>query len=163
MSTTEQKKQTTAEATKKNAEQFEKALNRAKVNYSRRETKAMFNIYANIASVTSKSVRVFLKTEAYEAVKADAEQKSAEAVKAYEEAKKNAENAEENSKEQRRADRAATATARAEAFAMIMRNADSDRVGVHKYAVTITTEQFNSLAEAFKAYADAKQKKSEEQ
>ena len=95
-----EKKNITAEATKKNAELLDKMLKASEVDFSRREVKAMFNVYGNIASVTAKHARVFLKKDAFEAFEAyateymrSAEEAEAEAEKALAEAKAKAEEA----------------------------------------------------------------------
>lgn len=140
------KKTTTAEATKKNAEAFEKALQSTKAEYTKRETKAMFNIYGNIASVTAKSARVFLKAEAFKAFEAYAEENTKNAEAKSKEAK--------NEAQKKSADKAKQ---NAEAFNDSVKSASKDRKGPHAVAITVTAEAFKATAEAFKAY-DTKRK-----
>lgn len=145
------KKNTTAEATQKNAEAFEKALKSAKAEYTKREKKAMFNIYGNIVSVTAKSARVFLKAEAFEAFEKYAEENT-----------KNAEAKSKEAKSEAQKKSADKAKQNAEAFADSIKNASKDRKGPHTVAITVTEEAYKATAEALTKYAEAKKQKKAE-
>ena len=66
-----------ANATQDNASAIEKALTSEKVTFAKREAKTLYNISANIASVTSKSARIFLKPSAFEVFSEHAKTKDA--------------------------------------------------------------------------------------
>ena len=176
-----EKKNITAEATKKNAELLDKMLKASEVDFSRREVKAMFNVYGNIASVTAKHARVFLKKDAFEAFEAyateymrSAEEAEAEAEKALAEAKAKAEEAATEkqkqtaekalakAEKQKRAEEASTVNAKM--FVEAVENANKNRKGPHTVAITVTAEalQFAALATAFKAYDNSRQQSASE-
>ena len=176
-----EKKNITAEATKKNAELLDKMLKASEVDFSRREVKAMFNVYGNIASVTAKHARVFLKKDAFEAFEAyateymrSAEEAEAEAEKALAEAKAKAEEAATEkqkqtaekalakAEKQKRAEEASTVNAKM--FVEAVENANKNRKGPHTVAITVTAEalQFAALATALKAYDNSRQQSASE-
>lgn len=145
------KKNTTAEATQKNAEAFEKALKSAKAEYTKREAKVLFNVYANVASVSAKHVRLFLKEEALPVFKAYAEANT-----------KNAEAKSKEAKNEAQKKSAERAKQNAEAFADSVKNADTGRKGIHTVAITVTEEAYKATAEALAKYAEEKKQKKAE-
>lgn len=171
----------TADATKKNAELLEKMLKAIEANFSKREAKTMFNVYGNIASVTAKHARVFLKKEAFEAFEAyateyikNAKEAEAKAEKALAEAKAEAEEA-TTEKQKQTAEKAIakaekqkqtekTCIENANMFAEAVKNASKNRKGPHTVAITVTADaiQFAALATALKAYDNSRQQKKRE-
>lgn len=168
----------TAEAVKKNAELLNKMLKAIEADFTKREAKAMFNVYGNIASVTAKHARVFLKKEAFEAFEAyateyvkNAEEAEAKAEKAVAEAKAKAEEA-TTEKQKQTAEKALAKAEKqkqteeackenANIFAEAVKNASKNRKGPHTVAITVTADaiQFAALATALKAYDNSRQQK----
>lgn len=129
---------TTAEATAKNMADFTEALNSADVKYRRsnstttKKNDVLFS--GNVASVTSRSVRVFIKQSFYDRLKENSEERNKKNEPKY------------------------------KALVDIVASADLNRAGVHATAVTLTTKQYKAFAEAvarLQKQSEAEAKKSE--